>query len=87
MRYNDILHLMPKDFIQTLNVLQQDITVDEIAFILKSDDHDVANRKILNCLIQKMKNREQMLDFCGQLEKLITSQDLKTIVDEIRTGT
>ena len=77
---------MPKDYGQTLNVLQQDITDDEMASILEIDDHDLANRKILNCLIQKMKNRVQMLDLCDQLEKVITSQDLKTIIDEIKTG-
>ena len=77
---------MPKDYSQTLNLLKQNITDDEMACILETDNPDLANRKILNCLIQKMKNREQMLDFCDQLEKVITSQDLKKITDEIKTG-
>ena len=84
--YDGILHLMPKDYSQTLNLVKQDITDDEMACILEIDNPDLANRKILNCLIQKMKNREQMLDFCDQLEKVITSQDLKKITDEIKTG-
>ena len=77
---------MPKDYSLTLNLLKQNITDDEMACILETDNPDLANRKILNCLIQKMKNREHMLDFCDQLEKVITSQDLKKIIDEIKTG-
>ena len=77
---------MPKDYGLTLDGLQEDITADEMAPILGIDNPDVANRKILNCLIQKLKNREQMLDFCHQLEKVITSQDLKAITDEIKSG-
>ena len=77
---------MPKDYSQTLNLLKQNITDDEMACILETDNADLANRNILNCLIQKMKNREHMLDFCDQLEKVITSQYLKKITDEIKTG-
>ena len=77
---------MPKDYSQTLDLLKQDITDDEMAPILWVDNPDLANRKILNCLILKMKTREQMLDFCDQLEKVIISQDLKRIVDEIKIG-
>ena len=77
---------MPKNYFLTLDGLQKDISDDEMAPILGTDDPDLANRKILNCLIQKLKNREQMLDFCNQLEKVITSQDIKTITDEIRRG-
>ena len=77
---------MPKDYGLTLDGLQEDITADEMAPILGIDNPDLANRKILNCLIQKLKNREQMLDFCHQLEKVITSQDLKAITDEIKSG-
>ena len=77
---------MPKEYHQTLDRLKQDLTSDEMASILKIEDPDLANRKILDCLIEKLKSRGQMLDFCDQLEKVITSQDLKTITDEIRTG-
>ena len=86
LHYDAILHLMPQDYGLTLDRLRPNITDDEMAPILGIDDHNLANRKILNCLIQKLKNREQMLDFCDQLEKVITSQDLKTITDEIRSG-
>lgn len=84
--YHGILDLMPKDYHQTLNILQSFITDDELASILETDNPDVANKKILNCLIEKMKYREQMLDLCDQIEKVITSKDLKTITDEIRRG-
>ena len=77
---------MPDNYHQTLYKLQPVITGDETAEILEIDNPDIANKKILHCLIQKMKSREHMLDFCEHLDKVITSQDLKTIVDEIKTG-
>ena len=87
MRYYDILHLMPDNYKQTLHELQSYISSDdEIASILESDNPEDANKKILNCLIKKMKNREEMLDLCVQLERVITSQDLKIIISEIQTG-
>ena len=84
--YHDILHLMPDNYEQTLHKLQSVITGDETAEILEIVSPDIANKKILDCLIQKMENREHMLDFCEHLEKVIASQNLKTIVSEIKTG-
>ena len=84
--YRDILSLMPDDYHQTLHRLQPVITGDETAEILGINYPDIANKKILDCLIQKIENREHMLDFCEHLEKVIASQDLKTIVSEIKTG-
>jgi len=85
-RYRDILHLMPDDYNQTLKNLQNDISDDEIAGILGCHHSNVANKQILDCLIQKIETREKMLDFCDQLEKISTSQDLRTIIVEIQTG-
>ena len=88
MQYHDILNLMPDEYHQTLEKLQKFISSDdEIADILGSDKPEDANKKLLNCLIQKMKKREEMLDFCVQLEHIIASHDLKMIISEIKTGT
>ena len=87
MRYCDILLLMPDDYKQTLNKLRSYISSDEIAGVLDSDNPKDANKRILDCLINKMKKREEMLNFCVQLEQIITSQELKIIISEIQTGT
>ena len=78
---------MPENYIQTLGVLQNCISSDdEIANILGSDSPEDCNKKILDCLIQSIKKREEMLDFCDQLEQVISSQDLKAIIFEIKRG-
>ena len=78
---------MPNEYHQTLEKLQKYITDDDvIADILGSEQPEDANKKILDCLIQKMENREQILDFCIQLEEAISSYDLMTIVHEIQKG-
>ena len=86
-RYQDILQLMPEDYKQTLHKLLACISSDdEIAGILGSNNPKDANKKILDCLIQRMRERVEMLDFCVQLEQVISSQDLKLIITEIQTG-
>ena len=78
---------MPNDYHQTLSILQKYISDDDlIADVLGSDDPENANKQILSWLIQKMKKREEMLDFCFQLKQIITSQDLKMIISEIEAG-
>ena len=77
---------MPDDHLKTASDLQEYLSDSEIAVILTINDSKVANKKILDCLIQKLKNRVAMLDFCDQLEKIISSQELKAIVAEIQTG-
>ena len=78
---------MPNEYHHTLEKLQKYITDDDVvADILGSEQPEDANKKILDCLIQKMENREQILDFCIQLEEAISSQNLKMIVHEIQKG-
>jgi len=45
------------------------------------------NQKILNCLILKLKSKEDLLDFCDRLEKVEeTGTSLKIIAEQIRKG-
>lgn len=77
---------MPDDHLQTISKLEKFFSDDEIYILLDIKDTSIANRYILDCLIQRMKSREEMLDFCDQLEKAIASEDLRTITKEIKEG-
>ena len=59
---------MPDDHLETVNKLQEYFNDDEIASVLEEKDSKVANKRMLDSLIQRMKVREEMLDFCDQLE-------------------
>lgn len=77
---------MPDDYVQTISKLQECFSDKELAIILDTNDFKLANKTILDCLIEKLKNTEEILDFCDQLEKISTSQELKAIIHEIQKG-
>ena len=84
--YHTILQLMPEDYELTVGKLQNFISDDQICFILSSKNFTIANKIILDCLIEKMSCREELLDLCVQLENITTSHDLKIVINEIRSG-
>ena len=81
-----MLQLMPDEYELTIGKLQNYISDDQICVILSSSNSTIANKMILNCLIERMSCREELLDLCDQLESITTSHDLKIIINEIRVG-
>ena len=77
---------MPDNYEQSVGKLQNYISDDQICMILSSSNSTTANKIILDCLIERMSSREELFDLCDQLETITTSQQLNTIVDEIRSG-
>ena len=77
---------MPNDYELTVGKLLNYINDDQICAILSSGNSTIANKLILDCLIERMTDREELLDLCDQLEKIITQHDMKIVVDEIRLG-
>ena len=84
--YHTILHLMPDDYELTVGKLQDYISVDQICAILSSSNSTSANKIILDCLIERMSYKEELLDLCHQLENITTSHDMKIVINEIRLG-
>ena len=41
---------------------------------------------ILDCLIERMSCREELLELCDQMETISASDQLKTVTSEIRSG-
>ena len=77
---------MPDNYEMTLGKLQEHLSDEQIGTILASSDSTIANKKILDCLIERMNRKEELLDLCHQLEKLTTSNDMKIVLDKIRLG-
>ena len=84
--YHTILHLMPDDYELTVGKLQDFISVDQICAILGSGNSTIANKIILDCLIERISCREELLDLCYQLENITASHDMKIVINEIRLG-
>ena len=79
---------MPDDYELTVGKLVNCISDDQICTILSSSNPTVANKIILDCLIERMSCREELLDLSDQLEKIttVTLHDMKIVINEIRLG-
>ena len=77
---------MPDEYELTVGKLQNYISVDQICSILSSSNSTRANKIILDCLIERMNYKEELLDLCHQLENITTSHDMKIVINEIRLG-
>ena len=84
--YHKILHFMPDDYELTVGKLQNYISFDQICVILSSANSAIANKIILDNLIERMSCREELLDLCDQLESITTSHDMKIVINELRLG-
>ena len=78
---------MPDDYEATVGKLQNYINDDQICAILSSSNPTIANKLILDCLIQRMSCKEELLDLCDQLESIIASHDLKLVTNDMRLRT
>ena len=85
-RYHTILRLMPDNYEQSVGKLQNYISDDQICMILSISNSTTANKMILDCLIEEISCREELLDLCDQLETISTSHQLNMLISEIRSG-
>ena len=84
--YHTILHMMPDEYELSVGKLINYISDDQIGTILSRSNASVANKLIVDCLIERISYKEELLDLCDQLESFITSHDLKIVTNEIRLG-
>ena len=84
--YHAILQWMPDNYQQTANMFINHISDDQICMILNSSNCITANKIILDCLIERMSCREELLDLCDQLDAITTSHQLMVVISELRSG-
>ena len=84
--YHTILRLLPDDYHMTAGKLVNYINDDQICAILSSNNPSIANKMILDCLIEKLSCAEELLDVCVQLENITASHDMRIVINKIRLG-
>ena len=77
---------MPDNYEQSVGKLQNYITDDQICMVLSSSNSTTANKIILDCLIERMSCRKELLDLCDQLETIRTSDGMMIVTNMIRFG-
>ena len=85
-RYSAIVYSMPQDFQSTLDIIKDHISDDQISAILNCSDHVSGNKMILDCLMEKMQRKDDLLKLCDQLSRISSSPILSSLIDDIRKG-
>ena len=89
-QYRTILQCLPTDYERTLQVIQDYLTDEEICVVLSNSDSSSANRAILDVLMRKMSRTGNLLEFCDQLEKIMSllndTEVLSNIISEFRAS-
>ena len=87
LKYKEMLECFPKDFHQSLQKLEDKLSDDQMCTILNCSTPHIANKMILDYLLDSMKCREDLLDLCDQLDRLTdNSPSLQHLINEIRQG-
>ena len=77
---------MPDDYMNTVNQLECYLTGGHIGSILECTDVFTANQRILDCLIEQVKTKEGLLDFCEQLNSINNASALTAVIEDIKKG-
>ena len=86
-KYKEILKYFPNDFYKSIHKLQHKLSDEQIRIILSCPTADAANKMILDCLIDGLKDDKDLPEFCDQLNLLTDiSPDLKHVITELRKG-
>jgi len=81
-----MVRFMPQNYRMTIHTLQNFLSDDQICVILSSNNSTTANKIILDCLIERMGCREELLDLCDQLETVSTSQQMMMVISKIKSA-
>ena len=86
-QYYSILKLMPVEFELTLETLQEYINDEQMGVVLSSENSTIANKIILDCLIEQINHKEDVSKFCEQLAKINNStKQMETVITKLRNG-
>ena len=83
-QYSEILQSLSNDYEQTLDIIQDNLTDDQICGVLSCSESTTANKLILDSLIQKITCRADLIELCNQLQQIIpSSHGLGCLADNV----
>ena len=77
---------MPNDYMNTVSQLECYLTGDHIGSILECSDVFTANQRILDCFIEQIDTKEDLLDFCDSLSAISDAPALTVALNELKNG-
>ena len=85
--YSVLVRSMPDDYMNTVNQLEHHLTGDHIGSILECVNVFTANQRILDCLIEQLNDKEDVLDLCSWLSHINDSPLLTSAIEDLKKGT
>ena len=70
----------------TVSQLERHLTGDHIGSILECRDVFTANQRILDCLIEQIHTKEDLVDFCNQLSTIDYTPALTVALNDLWKG-
>ena len=83
--YVNLLQSFPEDYAACLNAVIEHITDEQTVLILDSSTSLAANQRILNCLIEQIRSKVEIITFCDYLDK-VGNVKLSQAVEKLRNG-
>ena len=89
-KYDAILQSLPIDYEKTLQAIQDHLTDEQMCSVLSNSNYTSANKVILNCLVENMSSRGNLLLLCEYLQKIVPlshdPESLTSTLNVLRAG-
>ena len=77
---------MPDDYFETVQLLERELCDTHISSLFGCSHFTAANQIILECLMERVKCKADILDLCEALSLLKNTPKLTEILDNLRMG-
>ena len=78
---------MPDDYMNTVNQLERHLSGDHIGSILECVNVFTANQRILDCLIEQLNDKKDVLLLCKRLSVINNAPSLTVVIKDLEKGT
>ena len=84
-----ILHVLPTDYENTLQLLQDFLSDEQIYQVLSSTNFTAANKTMLDCALESANVKGKISELCTRLKKIVLlspdPQQLDLIIDKLNS--
>ncbi|XP_065900450.1 ATP-dependent RNA helicase DHX58-like isoform X3 [Dysidea avara] len=84
--YDDIIKNMPDNYSETVQLLERELCDIHISSIFECSHFTAANQIIMECLMEQVNSKEDILDLCERLLQLKNAPQLTRIIENLRMG-
>ena len=82
--YDDIIKKMPDNYYETVQLLERELCDTHISSLFECSHTTAANQIILECLVEQVNCKADILDLCERLLQLKNAPQLIQIIEHLR---